>query len=449
MSLSTKTLAALLGICGVTVSATGLMMWTISRQRADATVINLAGAQRMLSQKMSKEALLVLQGRVRPEALAASRSRFERVLSGLIDGDNELGLPRCADPAIRAQLDVARGHYRALSAVLRDIEGGGRPDAGEVARLNLPVLEEMNRAVSLFERASQSKVTLALWFQAGGLFAVLALVGFAWWRLLKPVMRKLCEVVTQLDAASTEIADAARIVAQESQALAHNASQTAATLEEISAATNMVESMSRQNQGKVSQAAGSMRAAMEVLDSAKSAVAGMVAALTSVSSSSEKMGQAVKLVDQIAFQTNILALNASVEAARAGEAGMGFGVVADEVRSLASRCATASHDTSTLILQARAAAEDGSARAGAGEESLRGLAEQAGSAQALVASVNESTGELERQLEQTARALASMAEFTQKSASSAEQTAAASQEMFSQSEVFRSLAASLTCVVGK
>ena len=75
----------------------------------------------------------------------------------------------------------------------------------------------------------------------------------------------------------------------------------------------------------------------------------LIAAMKAMEVSSEAIQQVNKTVADIAFQTNILALNASVEAARAGEAGKGFAVVAEEVRSLAEKSAIASQDASSLI----------------------------------------------------------------------------------------------------
>ncbi|EXJ14601.1 type IV pili methyl-accepting chemotaxis transducer N-terminal domain-containing protein [Imhoffiella purpurea] len=125
-----------------------------------AATINLAGKQRMLTQKMSKEFLLVAYG-YDPEdnklALLETYSLFERTLAGLRDGDKILDLPGTQEPAIREQLAVVEG----LWATFKPIVAYGadyrtteipRDKIEALARTNLPLLKEMNAAVVMYEK---------------------------------------------------------------------------------------------------------------------------------------------------------------------------------------------------------------------------------------------------------------------------------------------------------
>lgn len=131
--------------------------------KSAGVVINLAGKQRMLTQKMSKEALLVALGHDADANRSNARntsSLFDRTLKGLKDGDPDLELPRTEDPAIRAQLDVvAELWQRFMPLVERAGAVGGTAlstaELTQVAALNLPLLKEMNKAVKMYEQAQQ------------------------------------------------------------------------------------------------------------------------------------------------------------------------------------------------------------------------------------------------------------------------------------------------------
>ena len=122
-----------------------------------AVVINLSGRQRMLTQKMSKEMLLVAKG-IDADANRASLKEtaqlFDRTLTGLRDGSAELGLPPTESEVTRRQLAKVEDLWSSFHAVVRKVIDGGEVDVAKVAELNLPLLKNMNTAVRLYEKAA-------------------------------------------------------------------------------------------------------------------------------------------------------------------------------------------------------------------------------------------------------------------------------------------------------
>ena len=127
---------------------------------AAAVVINLAGKQRMLTQKMTKEALLVQLGVAKDDNLLNLRettSLFDRTLTGLLDGDADLELPGTQDAGIRAQLDKVAGLWAKLGPMFDDVTAGDSLSDDQLASLskeNVTLLKEMNSGVKLFEQAA-------------------------------------------------------------------------------------------------------------------------------------------------------------------------------------------------------------------------------------------------------------------------------------------------------
>jgi methyl-accepting chemotaxis protein len=102
----------------------------------------------------------------------------------------------------------------------------------------------------------------------------------------------------------------------------------------------------------------------------------LLGSIDDINKAAEKVQQINRAIDDIAFQTNILSLNAAVEAARAGAAGRSFAVVADEVSMLAGKCAKASKDTAALIDDVLKAAQSGTASAAGTATTLSSIVEQ-------------------------------------------------------------------------
>ena len=141
--------------------------------------------------------------------------------------------------------------------------------------------------------------------------------------------------------------------------LAQRANEQAASLEETAAALEEITSLTRnnaENAAKMASLGGTVKSAVA---KGERLAGGTTSAMDAINSQVNAINDAITVIDQIAFQTNILSLNAAVEAATAGEAGKGFAVVAQEVRNLASRSAEAAKEIKNLVESATQKANDG------------------------------------------------------------------------------------------
>jgi methyl-accepting chemotaxis protein len=223
-------------------------------------------------------------------------------------------------------------------------------------------------------------------------------------------------------------------VAASSQQLSRGATAQAAALEETSASMEEMASMTRQNAENSHEAAVQVAETERLVSSANQALQDLVATMSAIQASSERVTRIIRTIDQIAFQTNILALNAAVEAARAGEAGMGFAVVAEEVRSLAQRSSQAARDTAQLIEESAASAQAGGARVDAVVASMGAITESSVRVRGLVDQVSQASRQQAQGADQVTKALTQMETVTQTTAATAEESAATSEELNAQAE---------------
>jgi methyl-accepting chemotaxis protein len=164
--------------------------------------------------------------------------------------------------------------------------------------------------------------------------------------------------------------------------------------------------------------------------------------MDAIKASAGNIAKILKSIDEIAFQTNILALNAAVEAARAGEAGAGFAVVAEEVRALAQRSATAAKETAEKIADSVRDSDRGVEISGRVVRHFAEIVVKARQVDTLVAEIATASTEQTQGIGQVNDAVSQMDNVTQANAAGAEETASQAQELNAQ-------AAELTAVIGR
>ena len=255
-------------------------------------------------------------------------------------------------------------------------------------------------------------------------------------------------LIDRLAIGAAQIESASGHIASSSESLASSTTDQAASLEETSASLEEIASMTKNNAENSHEAKDLTGAMREVADTGASDMDKMAHAMAAIKESSNNIAKIIKTIDEIAFQTNILALNAAVEAARAGEAGMGFAVVAEEVRNLALRSASAARETAEKI-------EDSIQKSSAGVQinakvslSLADIVTKARQADELVAQISIASNEQSQGIDQINSSVSQMDAMTQNNAAGAEESANVSADLRTQSTQLTQLVQELQTLVG-
>jgi methyl-accepting chemotaxis protein len=260
---------------------------------------------------------------------------------------------------------------------------------------------------------------------------VLVIVGF-YYLNKRLIVMPLQSVSSELTDGARQIQSVAGQLGASSQSLAQGATEQAASLEETAAAMEEINSMTAQNVEHSKKAVTLMGETAARVTEVNLSLDHMLGSMGEIGNSSDKISRIIKVIDEIAFQTNILALNAAVEAARAGEAGLGFRVVADEVRTLAQRSAQAAKDTAALIEDSISTATSGHARLDEVAKAVGRVTEVSEKVKLLIVEISDGSREQARGITQITSALRQVDQVTQQSAAGAQENAAAGADLQTQ-----------------
>lgn len=247
-------------------------------------------------------------------------------------------------------------------------------------------------------------------------------------------IEKLTEVVGNIQSSSGSVTISASEIADGNTNLSQRTEEQAASLEETSSAMAELTETVKKNAEYADQANEQGRAARALAEKGGVVVSQAVVAMEEINNSSKKISDIIGVIDEIAFQTKLLALNASVEAARAGNQGSAFAVVAGEVRNLAARSAEAAKDIKNLIEDSTAKVEDGSRLVSESGEMLDEIVHSVKKVTGIVGDIAVASREQSTSIDEVSKAISQMDDMTQQNAALVEQAAAASDSLRGQAK---------------
>ncbi|MGC1305914.1 MAG: methyl-accepting chemotaxis protein [Phormidesmis sp.] len=373
----------------LTIGGQVLTQRSLARQANDGGIINVAGRQRMLSQKITKVALALSSAQISPERLQAASTEldaaltlFQKAHEGLQFGSAELGLPAANSPQVSALFAAIEPRYAAIipaATQLSDrLKSGTQLNQSDNAAIRTiddnedPFLKGMNEIVNQYEKEANARIErlqviqqILLGLTLLALLPVLVPI-YHITRQINHIISKVQQSGLQVMTSSVQIAASGSQMETMAEEQAEASAKVTASSQAIAAGANHLNSHIKQvvDQAQTAQSIASagavelttMASTMRQLDKMASDI---TAQLQTIRDRASNIDQVVLAMTKVADQTNLLSLNAAIEAEKAGEAGAGFSVVAREIRRLADQSAIATLEIETLVKDMQAAVATG------------------------------------------------------------------------------------------
>ncbi len=266
---------------------------------------------------------------------------------------------------------------------------------------------------------------------------------------LNKAVEKLADTLREVADSAANASSSAQQLAAASETIASGAQEQASSLEETSASLEEITATVRQSADNARQASQLATSSRDSAEHGQEVVSTAVTAMSEINAASAKISDIISTIDEIAFQTNLLAVNAAVEAARAGEEGRGFAVVASEVRSLAQRSAVVAKEIKGLIQDSLRKVEAGSELVNKSGETLQTIVGSVKRVTDIVGEIAAASGEQSTGIEQVNTAMTQMDQVTQANSAQTEELSATAHALSEQSARLLELISAFTLTRGE
>ncbi|HIC91430.1 MAG TPA: PAS domain S-box protein [Syntrophaceae bacterium] len=256
---------------------------------------------------------------------------------------------------------------------------------------------------------------------------------------INETFEKIGELIAQTKKAARNVAHSSNQIFSGNQDLSQRTQQQAAALEETSTTLEQMTASVNQNAENTLKADKLAKETVELVEEGGIVVKNTTESMEQITEASKHIEEIISMVNDIAFQTNLLSLNAAVEAARAGEHGRGFAVVANEVRTLARRSADAAKDIQSLIKNSLNRVEKGHRLVEQTGESLNKIREHIKLVSEAISEISIATQEQSKGIDQTNQSIMEMDGAVQQNAKLVAELAESSQDLAREAELLEKL----------